>query len=189
MPRSPSMTEEEFRELFLALRRRPDWAKAILRHVRSLPGHMGFQAAFLEARSQGMTFRELAEAFLVSPEAVRSLGLRADRRAARREVRERVAAELPHIDRVGEHPIQDLGLGTRATHALLNHGIKTIGEVSLMSNSDLLKVQQIGRKTLKEIHDALAQCGLWLGGKRVSLPDHPPAGSGVCGRNRPGRSR
>jgi DNA-directed RNA polymerase subunit alpha len=54
---------------------------------------------------------------------------------------------------------------------LKNAGIKLIGELVSRSESEMLKTQNFGRKSLNEIKDILGEMGLTLGMKLENFPD------------------
>ncbi len=58
--------------------------------------------------------------------------------------------------------IEELEISSRATNTLKKLGINTIGDLVKMTEEDLKEAKSIGRKSLKEIKDALAQLGLEL---------------------------
>ena len=174
MARSPRMTEKDCRELFLALRFRPDWARSILDQVRVQQGHLGYDQALVEARRQGVSIQALADAFRITPTAIKTMVRRAEQKMARDENHSRLLAELQSRDAfdlgpAAEYPIDDIGLPARARNALVGQGIKTIGQLVSMDERDVLALDDIGRKTLRDIRDALANCGLSLG-MRFGLP-------------------
>ena len=60
--------------------------------------------------------------------------------------------------------INHLKLATRATNVLLAKNIKTIEQLTLLTRNDLLKIYDIGRKTLQDIETELAVLNLRLKG-------------------------
>ena len=60
--------------------------------------------------------------------------------------------------------INHLKLTTRARNVLLAENIKTIEQLTLLTGNDLLKIDDIGRKTLKDIETELAVLNLRLKG-------------------------
>ena len=60
--------------------------------------------------------------------------------------------------------INHLKLTTRATNVLRAKNIKTIEQLTLLTEFDLLKIPDIGRKTLKDIETELAVLNLRLKG-------------------------
>ncbi|RMG16090.1 MAG: DNA-directed RNA polymerase subunit alpha [Planctomycetota bacterium] len=60
-------------------------------------------------------------------------------------------------------PTSELDLSVRAANCLESENIKTIGELVRMRESDLVKLRNFGRVTLKEIEKKLAERGLSLG--------------------------
>jgi len=65
-------------------------------------------------------------------------------------------------------PIEDLGLGIRIENCLHGYGglpgIQIIGQLCELSSFELLGIENLGRKSLKEIKDALKIRGLSLSG-------------------------
>lgn len=61
--------------------------------------------------------------------------------------------------------VETLGLHTRAWNCLAKKGVICIGQLVQMTDRDLLKQKNCGRKTLKEIKDALAELGVGLNRK------------------------
>lgn len=68
-------------------------------------------------------------------------------------------------------PIEDLELTVRATNCLRGEHIQYIGDLVQKEEADLLKTPNLGKKSLNEIKEALANHGLALGEK---LPNWPP---------------
>ena len=60
------------------------------------------------------------------------------------------------------YPITALGVSTRAESALISNRCKTIGDVARLTRHNLNITWSCGRKTIKEIEDALAKRGLKL---------------------------
>ena len=64
------------------------------------------------------------------------------------------------VDPILFRPIDDLQLSVRAMNCLKAEEIKSIGELVHRKKSDLLKTPNLGKKSLKEIEEALASKGL-----------------------------
>lgn len=62
-------------------------------------------------------------------------------------------------------PVDSLELSVRAANCLENAGIKTIAELVVKTEAEMLKTKNFGRKSLNEIKDLLAEMGLSLGMK------------------------
>ena len=60
------------------------------------------------------------------------------------------------------HSIHELELSIRSENCLLRGGIQTIGELLQKSRDDLLKIRNLGRKSLNEIEEKIASCGYSL---------------------------
>ena len=77
-------------------------------------------------------------------------------------------------ERVNENlyrTVDELELSVRSANCLKNAGIKLIGELVSRSESEMLKTQNFGRKSLNEIKDILGEMGLTLGMKLENFPD------------------
>lgn len=59
--------------------------------------------------------------------------------------------------------VDELNLSVRAANCLQNRDIKLIGELVQLSEAELMKAKNFGRRSLKEVEEALAGCGLHLG--------------------------
>lgn len=64
--------------------------------------------------------------------------------------------------RIEDKPIDELELSVRTGNALKNAKISTIGDLIKLSESDLLKKQNFGRKSLSELKDVICDFGLQL---------------------------
>jgi len=62
-------------------------------------------------------------------------------------------------------------LSVRSANCLKNAQINLIGELVQRSESEMLKTQNFGRKSLNEIKDILTEMGLGLGMKIDGFPD------------------
>ncbi len=62
-------------------------------------------------------------------------------------------------------PIEDLKLTVRSTHCMRGYSIRYIGELVQLTDIELLRIPNLGKKSLQEIKDSLATQGLSLGTK------------------------
>jgi len=62
----------------------------------------------------------------------------------------------PAID-VDKQPISILNLSTRPTNCLRRAGVKTVGQLRMMTDSELLQLRSLGTTSLVEIRNALAE--------------------------------
>ena len=69
-------------------------------------------------------------------------------------------------------PVDDLELTVRSANCLKAENIFYIGDLIQRSEFELLKTPNLGKKSLTEIKDVLAQHGLSLG---MKLENWPPA--------------
>jgi hypothetical protein len=74
-------------------------------------------------------------------------------------------AEQPNAPYDGDHPLDFPELSAQTRERLSWRGTTTLGELMMLTESDLLKSRGIGRKSLREIRAALAGCGLRLPSK------------------------
>jgi len=84
--------------------------------------------------------------------------------------------EIRH-DAVAEHlnkSVDELELSVRSYNCLKNANIRTIGELVVRSEAEMLKTKNFGRKSLNEIKEILQGMGLALG-MRLDDQGHPVA--------------
>src|SRR5512142_1336816 len=67
-------------------------------------------------------------------------------------------------------PVEEQELSVRSANCLQNANIKTIGDLVLKTEAEMLKTKNFGRKSLKEIKEILAEMGLSLGMKLENWP-------------------
>ncbi len=82
--------------------------------------------------------------------------------------------EEPEIDAVLLKPVDDLELTVRSANCLKAENIYYIGDLVQHTETELLKTPNLGKKSLTEIKDVLAQRGFTLGWK---IENWPPASS------------
>ncbi len=78
----------------------------------------------------------------------------------------------PEMDPLLLRPVDDLELTVRSANCLKAENIFYIGDLIQRTEFELLKTPNLGKKSLTEIKDVLAQHGLSLG---MKLEDWPPA--------------
>ncbi len=64
------------------------------------------------------------------------------------------------VDDVGDKAIEELDLSVRSYNCLKRAGIQTIRELIQKSEEEMMKVRNLGKKSLKEIKDKLVEMGL-----------------------------
>ncbi len=79
----------------------------------------------------------------------------------------------PEMDPLLLRPVDDLELTVRSANCLKAENIFYIGDLIQKTEFELLKTPNLGKKSLTEIKDVLAQHGLSLG---MKLENWPPAG-------------
>ena len=87
-------------------------------------------------------------------------------------------AQAPGVDPVLLRPIDDLELTVRSANCLKAESIYYIGDLIQKTEVELLKTPNLGKKSLTEIKEVLAQRGLSLG---MKLENWPPAGISAHG--------
>lgn len=65
-------------------------------------------------------------------------------------------------DRLLEMPIEELDLSVRSFNCLKRAGINTVGELTAKSDEDMMKVRNLGKKSLEEVKEKLVALGLSL---------------------------
>ena len=65
--------------------------------------------------------------------------------------------------RVLDMPIEDLDLSVRAYNCLRRHGVDTVQDLASLKEEDIIKVKNLGKKSMKEIKEKLIELGLGLG--------------------------
>lgn len=77
-----------------------------------------------------------------------------------------LTAMAVRIDPIGQKlmlkPVMELELTTRSVNGLLSEDISTVGKLLRFSEEDLLKIPNLGRKSVDEIREVLATRGLKL---------------------------
>lgn len=97
--------------------------------------------------------------------------------------------EEPSIDPILMRPIDDLELTVRSTNCLKAENIHFIGDLIQRTEHELLKTPNLGKKSLNEIKEVLAQRQLYLGTKLENWPpvnmtkDDSATSSGSSGFN------
>ena len=71
-------------------------------------------------------------------------------------------------DKILDILIDDMELSIRSVHCLLNANIVTIGELVKLTQYDLMRLPNLGRKSLREIREELANYNLALSGEAVT---------------------
>jgi DNA-directed RNA polymerase subunit alpha len=70
-----------------------------------------------------------------------------------------------------EKSVNELELSVRSYNCLKNADIKTIQELVLKTEPEMLKTKNFGRKSLNEIREILTEMGLSLGLKTEDIPE------------------
>ena len=78
----------------------------------------------------------------------------------REDASEEDAAEKTEVERVLEMPIEELELSMRSFNCLKRAGINTVGELIQKTEEEISKVRNMGKKSLEEVKNKLAEMGL-----------------------------
>ncbi len=73
-----------------------------------------------------------------------------------------VEKEETHKEKMLEMTIEELDLSVRSYNCLKRAGINTVQELTNKSEADMMKVRNLGRKSLDEVKAKLADLGLSL---------------------------
>jgi Bacterial RNA polymerase, alpha chain C terminal domain len=114
-------------------------------------------------RAAGMTLKEVGRQHGISDTRVQQIEAMQSRRATQQAqeaaIEATIAAEPPALL---HHHIDSLGLSTRARNGLVNMGVVCVADLVEQTEVELLRGQNLGHKSLKDIKDALARLGLCL---------------------------
>ena len=78
------------------------------------------------------------------------------------EVEIMVEKEEEHKDKILEMPIEELDLSVRSYNCLKRAGINTVEELIQRNEEDMMKVRNLGKKSLEEVVNKLSELGLGL---------------------------
>lgn len=122
----------------------------------------------------GKSTEEIGVHFDVTRERIRQIADKAKRKIARitrdqevQRLREERMKEVKTQDPKGL-TIEDLELSTKAYNGLCNAGITHVSQLSGVTEAELLRTKNFGRKSLNELKEVLAQVGIRL--KSSSAP-------------------
>jgi DNA-directed RNA polymerase subunit alpha len=73
-----------------------------------------------------------------------------------------VEKEEDQKEKVLEMTIEELDLSVRSYNCLKRAGINTVQELTQKSEEDMMKVRNLGRKSLEEVQEKLGELGLGL---------------------------
>ena len=78
---------------------------------------------------------------------------------------ESVDEELEKLKTILNTPVEELELSVRSSNCLRNINVKTIGDLAILTEEEISKTKNFGKKSLQEIKEKLAEFGLSLGMK------------------------
>jgi DNA-directed RNA polymerase subunit alpha len=73
--------------------------------------------------------------------------------------------EIEKLKSIVDTPVEELELSVRSSNCLRNINVKTIGDLARLSEDEISKTKNFGKKSLQEIKDKLSEYGLGLGMK------------------------
>jgi DNA-directed RNA polymerase subunit alpha len=73
-----------------------------------------------------------------------------------------VEKEEDKKEKIMEMTIEELDLSVRSYNCLKRAGINTVWELTQKTEEDMMKVRNLGRKSLEEVQEKLAELGLSL---------------------------
>jgi DNA-directed RNA polymerase subunit alpha len=76
-----------------------------------------------------------------------------------------VNEEVERLRSIVETPVEELELSVRSSNCLRNINVKTIGDLARLTEDEISKTKNFGKKSLQEIKDKLVEYGLNLGMK------------------------
>lgn len=74
-----------------------------------------------------------------------------------------VDEELEKLKVIIDTPVEELELSVRSSNCLRNINVKTIGDLACLTEDEISKTKNFGKKSLQEIKDKLGEYGLNLG--------------------------
>lgn len=83
------------------------------------------------------------------------------------ETPQEVDDEQEKLKRLVNRSIEEIELSVRSMNCLRFANIKTLGELAMKTEAELLKFRNFGKKSLNEIHEKLNEVGLHLGMKDI----------------------
>jgi DNA-directed RNA polymerase alpha subunit len=120
-------------------------------------------AAAAKMRADGLTYAEIGSKMGVTGQTIKQHISKHERFTERDKRRSSPVG-------IGDF-VEALGLGVRASNALANAEIVTVGDLCNRSRGQLLKLKNCGRECVAEIEDLLATRGYHLTGGRAEPED------------------
>lgn len=114
------------------------------------------------------TLEEVGQVFGVTRERIRQIEAKAIRRIYHWQRKQRfnqaneISIEVITDNTPVETLVEDLGLSVRAYRCLKRANINTVGELTLKTKKELMRIRNLGSKSLKEIIQKLEKIGLHL---------------------------
>ena len=71
--------------------------------------------------------------------------------------------EVERLRSIVETPVEELELSVRSSNCLRNINVKSIGDLARLTEDEISKTKNFGKKSLQEIKDKLVEYGLNLG--------------------------
>ena len=114
--------------------------------------------------SKPYTLEEVGQVFGVGRERIRQIEAKAIRKIVWRRRRQELnqANEISKEVITDNTLVEDLDLSVRSYRCLKRGNINTVGELTLKTEEEMMRVRNLGRKSLKEIIQKLEERGLYL---------------------------
>lgn len=80
--------------------------------------------------------------------------------------------EVDEIDQVNDMKIEELDMSVRLFNALKRAGIFTVGDLLKIKEEEIIKIRNLGRKSLKELKDCLLEHNLELKSGYINVDDN-----------------
>lgn len=118
---------------------------------------------------EGKTFRKIADEYGVTRERIRFQCANALDKLRAKKARlvfytydELMAQRNISLPEMYSQPLEVLDLPVRSYNCLRKHGIRTVGDLAVMSRSELQRVRNLGEKSMKNIITVLYENGIQM---------------------------
>lgn len=141
-------------------------------------------ADLVKRREAGESFRDIGKIYGVTGDRIRQVHARAERNARHKPLRDKIrareaaeAAERAAAAHLRANPadpldlpVDELEVTVRTANCLRNGGYKTLRDVCKEYPAALLRTPNFGRKSLKDLREALQARGVYLNGEGPAKP-------------------
>lgn len=151
-----AMTYEQFLESYI---------EVLDKMTSNLEGYYKVRALFIlyERYKEGKKYTEISKECDITPTRVSGIAMRAIRLGSRVIFTNTDTMRVKTKEPVKEYSsINRLDLSIRPYNCLIRKGIRTVGDLTNYTESDLLKIRNLGTKSVKEIKKSLKERGFSL---------------------------